>query len=408
MITYADLITDIANEAAGARSIIELQPAGGAGDKIFPPTYAGGIYATELRRNPETGETSNTVLLDSVASQANRAELALLKAWRKGAIAFPLPRIDFSAAQALVDFDELTALETPHRLADAIFRDSEINGVLFRRTDAGKAITDATPRNCAALYRECPTALVWGMWDSTGPKGGLGSKFQRAYCSEIVGHDAQEGVKTASRLDPLQIETLPDENLVYSSADPADVWTPYKEDAARDSKNNPKLASRGGISGRPGQPSKINHGNIAPSVESAGGVTISKAVQTAVISYGALAKLNFRGYTLEQENAARAVLAALGIAALAYSIEDGYDLRSRCFLIPTETPKLQVLARNGAILRTLEINAASAARTFNDAVAAATQLGVKWNDEGLRLTPSNKLLKLVEDSRANSANNDAQ
>ena len=44
------------------------------------------------------------------------------------------------------------------------------------------------------------------MWDSTGPKGGIGSKFQRVYVSEIVGLDARIGKKVGSRLDPLQIE----------------------------------------------------------------------------------------------------------------------------------------------------------------------------------------------------------
>jgi hypothetical protein len=31
------------------------------------------------------------------------------------------------------------------------------------------------------------------MWDSTGPKGGLGPKFERAMVSEIVGIDAEVG-----------------------------------------------------------------------------------------------------------------------------------------------------------------------------------------------------------------------
>lgn len=403
MLPYTDLLHDIAGAAAGVRAIIELQPAGGQGDKIFPASYADGLYAEENRINPATGEVSKTVLLDSVASQANRAELALLKAWRRNEIAFPLPRIDFSAARDLVDFDDLTALETPHRLADAIFRDSEIDNVLFRRTAHGKSITNAIPRDCIALYKLCPTALIFGQWDSTGPKGGLGSKFQRAYCSEIVGHDAQLGVKTASRIDPLQMGQFAPDDRVYNSADPEDVWTTEKEDAARDSKGAPVYATRRGTSGTAGQPSKINHGNIAPSVDaSLGGATISRAIQTTVLSYPALRKLGFRGYAPEQEDAARATLAALGIAALAYAIEEGYDLRSRCFLIPTKAPQLQTLARDGAILRTTDIDAEGAASTLKDAVSAAEKLGVTWDEEGLRLTPSNKLIVALRNSRANS------
>ena len=39
----------LAGKAAAFRSVTEYQPAGGPGDKVFPPTYEGGIYATEQR-----------------------------------------------------------------------------------------------------------------------------------------------------------------------------------------------------------------------------------------------------------------------------------------------------------------------------------------------------------------------
>jgi CRISPR-associated protein Csb1 len=70
--------------AAAFRCVTEYQPAGGAADKVFPPTYEGGKYAMEKRRLPgrEGGaEPVDCVLLDSVQSQANRMELALL--WRR-------------------------------------------------------------------------------------------------------------------------------------------------------------------------------------------------------------------------------------------------------------------------------------------------------------------------------------
>ena len=71
----------------------------------------------------------------------------------------------------------------------------------------GRAVTDARPDHATAMYSYCPTALIFGVWDSTGPKGGLGSKFQRALVSEIVGIGVEAGVKTASRLDPAQISS---------------------------------------------------------------------------------------------------------------------------------------------------------------------------------------------------------
>jgi len=55
---------------AAIREVVHLQPADGAGGKIFPPTYADGTYAFEKRMID--GTAVDTVLLDSVQSVANR------------------------------------------------------------------------------------------------------------------------------------------------------------------------------------------------------------------------------------------------------------------------------------------------------------------------------------------------
>ncbi|MGC8625834.1 MAG: type I-U CRISPR-associated protein Cas7, partial [Phycisphaerae bacterium] len=70
-----EILTEAVKNAAALRCITELQPAGGPGDKVFPPTYMGGVYATETRLID--GRRMPCVLLDSVQSQANRMELAL-------------------------------------------------------------------------------------------------------------------------------------------------------------------------------------------------------------------------------------------------------------------------------------------------------------------------------------------
>ena len=185
--------------------------------------------------------------------------------WKK--LTFPVPYVDFSTEDGeFDDVNRLTVLEAPHRFADAIFRDSLFEGTLFRLSAMGRAITDAQPRNATALFRYAPSALLFGQWDSTGPRGGLGFKFQRAYVSEIVGHDVQVGRKVGSRLDPLQIER--EAAVAYEHKDPNETWTLDKTEAAVKGKK-PKAA------GKDGRPSEINHGNIAPSIDStAGGVTI--------------------------------------------------------------------------------------------------------------------------------------
>src|SRR5690606_13067632 len=206
---YKTLAAAVARSAAAIRSVVELQPAGGKGDKVFPPTYVKDgrgttKYAMESRRID--GRNVDTVLLDSVASQANRFEEALLEGWRREELNFPVVRVDVSAEEGLSDLEQITALQAPHRIADALLRDSLLAGQPLRYTEVGMAFTEARPNHATAMYRYCPTALLFGVWDSTGPKGGLGAKFQRALVSEIVGIDAVPGVKVASRIDPTGIE----------------------------------------------------------------------------------------------------------------------------------------------------------------------------------------------------------
>jgi len=90
----------VTGSAAAFRCRRRLQPAGGKGDKVFPPTYEGAQYATEDRVVNEEGKPVRVscVLLDSVQSQANRMELALLEATREQKIQVPLVEVDFGKA----------------------------------------------------------------------------------------------------------------------------------------------------------------------------------------------------------------------------------------------------------------------------------------------------------------------
>lgn len=398
-LTFEQLKEAVEGAAVALRSRIALQPAGGAGDKVFPPTYAvgsGSKYATEDRRLGEGNQVSTSVLLDSVASQANRAELALLEGYERGELSFPVPYVDFTADEDLADLGKLTVLEAPHRLADAIFRDSLLDGTLFRLSDVGRAVTDATPRNAAALFRYSPTGLLFGMWDSTGPKGGLGSKFQRAYVSEIVGLDAEAGRKVSSRLDPLQIEREAAGREIYEHQDSAQVWTMDPAEAVRD-KGKPKAKGDG-------RPSEINHGNIAPSIDGdAGGVTISSAVHITVISLAALRRLRFAGHSRAAETAARTAVAALGVAAIAYQHEMDYDLRSRCLLIPEHSPRVELLGRDGSPAETVELDQSTAAGILQQAASYAAERGIGWETDEIKMVPAGKLTELIKRSRELSA-----
>lgn len=174
--------------------------------------HEGGQYATEDRQVRDSDRKLSkapTVLLDSVQSQANRMELPLLKALDAQKIQMPLLAIDFGADTSdlvLMEVGRLTAFEAPHRMCDAIFRDSVLGDVPFRQSALGNELNSAKSTNATPVLKICPLALVFGFRDSAGPRGGLGAKAQRALVPEIVGYECEPGKRPASRIDPLQIQ----------------------------------------------------------------------------------------------------------------------------------------------------------------------------------------------------------
>ncbi len=425
----------VAGTAAAFRCVTDHQPAGGPGDKVFPPTYEGGKYATEKRIDPETGETRPCVLLDSVQSQANRMELALLEAHRAGKVTLPLIVTRFDQEELLRRFT-VTSLEAPHRAADALFRDSRLNGVMFRKSDKGRILDTADVRNATGLFGLCPTALVFGLWDSTGPRGGLGAKFQRALVSEIVGYDAAPGIKTASRIDPAAIERSA--GPVFITADGG--WTLDPEKAKKIGEKPVLYKRRQGKevtydvkSGKDvpdqGRPSVINHGNVTPDYDFVknnnnqiqyetriddrgetvrvgprilGGFTISKATQTTVLSLAALRRLRFPlDGAPDSDHAtdvcARTALAALGIAAGTLARTD-VDLRSRCHLFAESEPAWELVDRPGNPPIEFELSPDAALQLLTAATKEARKAGLPWEDE-IKLTPSAELVELVHRSQ---------
>ncbi len=380
----------VGGTAVAFRCVTDYQPAGGPGDKIFPPTYEGGKYATEERVDPATGEIRQCVLLDSVQSQANRMELALLEAHRAGTVQIPLLVTRFDQEKLLKKFS-VTSLEAPHRVADALFRDSLLDGTIFRESEKGRILDTAEVRNAIGLFGLCPTALIFGLWDSTGPRGGLGCKFQRAVASEIVGYDVVGGKKTGSRIDPAQI-TLGAGPLYErtSSGDEVPDWT-LDEKAGSNKLGKDKK----------GRPSEANHGNVTPTITE-GGFTISRARQTTTLSLAVLRRLRFPLNGVADSNhetdiAARSALAALGLAAGTLARVDT-DLRSRCQLFAEQEPVWELLDRPGESPREFELSPEDALKLLAAAIVEAKNAGLPWEGE-IELTPSPDLVELVRRSQ---------
>jgi CRISPR-associated protein Csb1 len=267
--------------AAAIRSVQRLQPIGGPGDKVFPPTYAGGVYAVENRRID--GQVVRCVLLDSVQSQANRGEEALQDAflpnWRElktktQALACDLPIV----AVYVEKHGWVTSLTAPHRIHDAILRDSEIqaNGTKtrFRDSAIGQDIVNARIYAASAFYKYCPTALLFGTWDSTAGEGLDSAKIPRAIVSEIIGVNTAAGVRTGSRIDPLGIQRMSlnfyrkgksgwtfDETIADKKYKKGKGWTEDINQADKDNNGEPK-EEKTVVWGN--KPSDINHGNVTP------------------------------------------------------------------------------------------------------------------------------------------------
>ncbi|MFO7567012.1 MAG: type I-U CRISPR-associated RAMP protein Csb1/Cas7u [Enhygromyxa sp.] len=372
----------VTSNGAAFRLRTRLQPAGGPGDKVFPPTYAEGQdgkkhatrYATETR--VIDGERKPSVLIDSVAAQANRMELALLEARRRKEIRLPLVSVDFEAA--FPDLGRISALEAPHRVYDAILRDATLDGTAFRASEIGRRLTESSPSDARAMLEYCPTALLFGAWDSTGPLGGLGHKFQRALVSEVVGIGFEAGSKVGSRIDPLQISASVRLDI---PKDDSDNWSVDEKAKSKQ------------------RPSEVNHSNIAPTRdEEAGGVSFEYALHTAVLSLPALRRIRFGNWDADKSNAARTLLAAMGILAIVLQRREGYDFRSRCSLVPEAPTQLEYVDADG-VTKAFTVSVDEARTIYEEALAQAKQAGITWVDDDVVLQPMPKLVQLIQASR---------
>ena len=391
------VLKDAVTTGAAFRRISRLQPIGGRGDKIFPPTYPGKRNSNFPRhvfeRRRIEGEEVWCVLIDSVQSQANRLEEALLAAadGESGGEPVPMPyvTVDFRGA-GLEPLERITSLDAPHRVYDAILRDSLLDGVPFMRSDEGQRLAAAKPADATALLEISPTALVFGAWHSQGG-GGFGAKFPRTVVSEIVAIDTpveeividqqtgemgarSAGRHTGSRFDPLGILRTVE---VFKSAS---GWGTDRESAGKGAKKV--------------RPSEINHSNVAPTVEPLG-VTCDHAEHRATITLAGIRRLRFGGG--ERDAAGRTLVASLGLLAIAEQDARGYALRSRCDLVREGAAPLELVNWDGSSTA-VELDRASAQVLYREAYRHAEDAGFAFRS--LTLTPQDKLVEIVRKSRA--------
>ena len=377
------------DQSAAIRRVRRLQPVGGQGDKIFPPTYPGPIRNSSPRhvfeRRNVDGKEVWSVLIDSVQSQTNRMEEALLAAAQDG-LPLPYVTVDFTG-QGLEPLNQITSLDAPHRVYDAILRDSLLGDEPFMESEQGKRLAGAKPADATALLELSPNALLFGAWHSQGEGGGLGAKFARVIVSEIMGVDTPvegsvdtrtgevadvqtAGRRTGSRIDPLGILRGVE---VFKGESRSDWNTDGRGEKVR--------------------PSEINHGNIAPSVEALG-VTCAYIEHRAVITLAGIRRLYFG--TDDRDAAGRALIAALGLVALAEQDARGYALRSRCDLVCESVAPLELVHADGSV-DVVQLDRAKSRKLYEEAYGDAEKAGFDFKP--LTLTPQEKLVKITRDSR---------
>jgi CRISPR-associated protein Csb1 len=389
-----DTLNRMVAQDAALRRKQTLQPSGGKGDKIFPPTYPGEGRNAPPRhvyeRRRLNGQDVWCVLIDSVQSQANRLEECLLEAIHDGV---PVPHVvvDFSEAK-LDGIAKITSLDAPHRVYDAILRDSQLDGEPFMKSAVGQRLAKAKAEDASALLEISPTALLFGAWHSTGEGGGLGAKFARCLVSEIVGVDLPvEEVVVNQRTGEIDIRTAG--RRTGSRIDPLGVLR--KVNVFKGENGWSTTEAGAGNKAKKVRPSEINHGNIAPSIQPLG-VTCDYIEHSFVLSFAGLRRLRFGGD--EKDTAGRSLLVALGLVALAEQDARGYALRSRCDLVCEGLAPLELVHSDGAT-ETVALDRAAVRALYQKAFEAAQRVGFNLSAEPLRLTPQDKLVEIVRRSQ---------
>lgn len=407
----------------------ELVPAGGPSSAVAPASFGKietGAVSDELSRWSQAtrhafhlgyapnGEETACVLLNSVAGEANRIELALEAAARRGA---PVPDIlvDFSRFDETRDLGKVGALRAPHRGFDALLRDSLLNGRAFMESDIGKSLIRAT-RAYATPLLTLPHMLLLGAWHTQGGGGGRGVKFPRALKSEIVGYGARPAVSAGGRCDPVGIEKKATFYRITKQDGTVD-WTSFGNEADKDKNGDPipyppRKQENSGRGKDAGSPSLVNHGPIMPVAESRR-VTIKGALHDMVLSLPTVRALEFPDAPgtpsdPERDRKAHTALAALGLFAMVERLAGGYCLRSGCDLIPLRPPQFQIVGRSLEDVRPLEIDPRSARSLFEEAVAALAGAGLPWGPpDGIDLEPDPRVRHAIVRSRGLTVEDDS-
>lgn len=355
---------------------------------VYPPTYEQGKHL--FRPAWIDGVEREAVLLDSVQSQANRLELGILEAHRRGEISYPDVTV---AVMAATGHETYSVLELSHRIYDAALRMCRIDGKPFPDTEAGKAVADARQERATALFTHAPLMLLLGGWDSHGGGGPLVAKIQRLITSEVIGLDAKPVFRGAVKFDPMDIRK--DAGPLFESTDPVRRFE-VDESVSMVKKEKNKPAKF-----KDGNPSSAGLGNVPAYGER--GAVITEARMTSLLSLTGLRRLRFpdadNKTSVERDQAGQVATAALGIYALMRQVQTGFCFRSGCDLVPVRAPAFEIIGTTTEDIRSPAIDYATSLDVLKAALSEAESHGLVWRKETLQGDADDRLIRLVENSR---------
>lgn len=327
-------------------SVTELKPAAGEHASVAPAKFVEGnksTFAFETRYIDS--EAARVVLIDSKQSQLNRAEAAIMQDIRaEHPVMRKLPRIEVTYEND-GKFISYTDLELPHRFADGHIRAGKIDGQPATAHEKYRAVRNSTPADLSALLDTAPAAAVFGGWDSLRKKNQL--RLRSALVGEIIGvladqarsGEAQLSRRGGARVDPLEmsvrLSAVDMEQLVKSQeGELSDKFISKRREDIKKAKKDTALSG-----------SVLGLGGIPPQLEALGGVACQKIIRSWVLSFATLRQLRF-GKNEEANIAARALLAAFGLSAIARAEQELY-LRANCDLVEAEEPQVTLDGRYG-------------------------------------------------------------
>lgn len=375
--SFDDLVAACSPGGASVLTVVtDLAPAAGTHGAVAPakyqrakqPAYAYGQRFVD-------GEVQHVVTIDSKGSSLNRMEGAVANAILDGEeplASMPRIQVAYENGGSFADY------ELPHRAFDGHIRAGTVDGVDVTRHPSYRSARDAKAANVRALMDLSPTSLIFGSWDSTRKSNQ--SRFRSAITGEIIGvlavqsdDDPETPMMGGARVDPVAASVQVPGPVLDSlaQAQAHEFGSKMRTGLAKDVKK----AAKGAVSA-----SRLGLGAIPPALETVGLVACRRIIRSTVLSFSALRQLRF-GSPGEGDVAGRAVLAALGLAALARANRE-LLIRANCDLVEVSVPVVTLDGRNGISRQLPPLSVAEADSLLVAALdMARSSLGLTWEGQ---------------------------